>query len=269
MEKTELYIMDNTDENLRLDLKTNPKVLERQMAWAGLTPGMSVADMGCGPGKTTWHIHRLVQPHGRVTGVDIAPERVSHAREHYPGDGIRYVEADVREPMDHLGTFDFIFVRFVLEYYRAEAKGIVENIAALLKPGGTLFLVDLDHNCLSHYGISPALESAINGVMATLEKTASFDPYAGRKLYSYLYDLEFSDIRVDVGCHHLIYGDISESESFNWGKKIEIAAKNSGYPFTEFEDGFQGFKRASREFFSNPRRFTYTPVVCCSGRRAE
>ena len=269
------YIMDNKDEILRLDLKTDPKVLEKQVLWAGLKPGMTVADMGCGPGKTTWHLNRLVQPAGSVargdyvTGVDISEERIDHAAEHYPGEGIRYVQGDVRQSLAHLGTFDFIFMRFVLEFYRSDAAKIVRNLSSLLKPGGILCLVDLDHNCLSHYGISPALDRAISGVMASLEETTSFDPYAGRKLYSHLYDLALKDIRVDVAPHHLIYGDISESEAFNWGKKLEIAAKNSGYGFKEFDDGFQGFKRASREFFNNPRRFTYTPVICCRGRRGK
>ena len=83
------------------------------------------------------------------------------------------------------------------------------------------------------------------------------------------YHQAFEDIRVDVSSHHVIYGDIDESERFNWGKKIEIAAKNSGYDFNEFDNGYEGFKELSREFFNNPRRFTYSPIVCCRGRRPK
>ena len=264
---TKAYLMDNSDEIKRLDMKTDPLVFEKQVLWAGLAPGMTAADMGCGPGKTAWHMNRLVQPLGSVTGVDISPDRITHAREHYPAQGIRYVTADVRRPLEALGQFDFIFMRFVLEFYRDAAADIVENLASLLRPGGILCLVDLDHNCLSHYGIPPELDHAIQGVMACLEKQTGFDPYAGRKLYSYLYDLGFEEIQSEVAAHHLIYGEISESEAFNWGKKLEVAARNSGYHFGEFKDGYEGFKRASRAFFNNPRRFTYTPVVCCRGKR--
>ncbi len=263
------YLMDNKDEILRLDLKTDPAVLEKQVLWAGLKPGMAVADMGCGPGKTTWHLNRMVQPEGSVTGVDISEERIAHAKEHYPGDAIQYVQGDVRQPLGHLGKFDFIFIRFVLEFYRSDAAQIVKNLSSLLNPGGILCLADLDHHCLSHYGIPPALDHAIAGVMAALEKNTSFDAYAGRKLYSHLYDLGFENIQADVSPHHLIYGQISQSESFNWTKKMEIAARNSGYQFQEFENGFEGFKQASREFFNNPRRFTYTPIICCRGQRSQ
>ncbi len=91
--------------------------------------------------------------------------------------------------MSHLGEFDFIWVRFVLEHYRTTSFDIVRNIAKVLKNKGILCLIDLDHNCLSHYGISPKLNNAILCIMANLEKNANFDPYSGRKLYSYLYDL--------------------------------------------------------------------------------
>ena len=262
---TSNYIMDNKDEILRLDLKTDLNVLEKQVLWAGLEPGMAVADMGCGPGKTTQHLNRMVQPLGTVTGVDISQDRIDHANHHYLDKGIRFFLGDVRRPLTHLGEFDFIFLRFVLEFYRSGAEQIVRNLASLLKPGGILCLIDLDHNCLNHYGIPPKLESAINGVMASLEKNTEFDAYAGRKLYAHLYDQAFEDIQVDVSSHHLIYGDINGSETFNWGKKIERAAKNSGYDFKEFDNGYEGFKKTSQAFFNNPRRFTYTPIVCCRG----
>ncbi len=264
---TSNYIMDNKDEILRLDLKTDLNVLEKQVLWAGLKPGMAVGDMGCGPGKTTHHLNSLVQPQGSVTGVDISLDRINHANAHYRDDGIQYVLGDLRDPLPHLGPYDFIFLRFVLEFYGACAKQIIGNLVSLLKPGGILCLIDLDHNCLSHYGIPDRLETAITGVMAALEKSMAFDPYAGRKLYAHLYDLEFEDIRVDVSCHHLIYGDIDAGEAFNWQKKLEIAAKNSGYGFKEFHNGYEGFKEASQNFFNNPRRFTYTPIICCCGRK--
>ncbi|EMS80988.1 class I SAM-dependent methyltransferase [Desulfotignum phosphitoxidans] len=260
------YIMEDKDEIQRLDLKTDLHALEKQITWAGLKPGMTVADMGCGPGKTTFHLNRLVSPGGTVTGVDISQERIDYAKTRYMGTGIRYCLGDLRKPMPHLGTFDFIFLRFVLEFYRTGAAEIVANLASLLNPDGILCLADLDHNCLSHYGLPLKLENALMGVMTSLEKNTAFDPYAGRKLYAHLYDLGFEDIRVKVSPHHLIYGKIGENEAFNWRKKIETAAKNSGYDFSEFDNGYEGFRKISREFFTNPRRFTYTPIICCRGR---
>lgn len=60
--------MENEGENLRLDRKTNPKVVEKQAAWAHIVPGMRVADLGCGSGKTTSVLCNLVRPGGSAVG---------------------------------------------------------------------------------------------------------------------------------------------------------------------------------------------------------
>lgn len=261
------YIMEGEDEALRLDLKTDPGVLERQVRWAGLEAGMRVADLGCGPGKTTFHLNRIVQPGGSVVGVDISGQRIAYALAHYQAAGLRFVRHDIRTPMDDLGLFDFVWMRFVLEHYRANGAAIVASAASILKPGGILCLADLDHNCLNHFGLSGQLESAIAGIMDALQREKNFDPYAGRKLYAYLYDLGFQDIDVELSAHHLFYGQLHDNDAFNWRKKIDIAARNAGYSFAEYPDGIDGFQKESADFFSDPRRFTYTPIIVCRGRK--
>ncbi len=259
------YIMENDEEVLRLDVKTDNSVTERQARWAGLKPGMRVADIGCGSGKTTSKLHELVQPGGRAVGVDIAQQRVTFATEKYATEGLDFCCADARKPLDQLGEFDFIWVRFLLEYYRADSFEIVKNIIKTLKPGGTLCLLDLDYNCLSHYGLSGRLERTIVGILKALEQKADFDPYVGRKLYSYLYDLGFEDIQVKMTPHHLIYGPLKESDDFNWTKKVEVAGRKLGN-FDEYPGGFEEFYQEFKAFFNDPRRFTYTPLIACRGR---
>ena len=194
------YIMEGEEEAIRLDLKTDPDTIKRQALWAGLQPGMRVADMGCGPGKTSFHLNELVKPDGSVIGIDISNQRITHALSHYQNQGVEYLLGDMRNSMSHLGEFDFIWVRFVLEHYRTTSFDIVRNIAKVLKNKGILCLIDLDHNCLSHYGISPKLNNAILCIMANLEKNANFDPYCGRKLYSYLYDLGTKRYKLTYPC---------------------------------------------------------------------
>ncbi len=267
------YFMDGKgaenmrDESIRLDLKTNPETIKKQAIWAGLKPGMRVADMGCGPGKTTFHLNQLVQPGGSVLGLDISQERIRYAESNYKESGVEYRLGDIREPLKYLGLFDFVWVRFVLEFYGSTSFDIVKNLSSLLKPGGILCLIDLDYNCLTHYGISEKLEKGIRGIMQTLQEVSDFDAYAGRKLYSYLYDLGYREVEIDVSVHHLIYGQINKIDAYNWGKKLEIAAKSSGYNFDEFAGGFEGFHEECSQFFEEERRFSYTPIIACRGRK--
>jgi len=135
-----------------------------------------------------------------------------------------------------------------------------------LKPGGILCLVDLDHNCLNHYGLSPRLEAALNAALKQMEEKGNFDPYAGRKLYSHLYRLGFADIRVEAGVHHLIYGELNEVDSFNWIKKIDTISRNMDIVLPGYAD-IEEFRSDFISFFSDPGRFTYTPLIACSGRK--
>ena len=261
------YLMDSENETLRLDLKTDGKTVEKQAMWAGIKSGMRVADLGFGSGKTTHYLHKLVQPNGEVVGVDIVEARIKYAKKHYSKKGIEYLCRDISEPLEDLGMFDFIWVRFVLEYHRSKSFDIVKNISQILKPGGILCLIDLDYNCLNHFGLSKRLERTIYGLTKALEKNTDFDPYVGIKLYSYLYDLGYQDIDVSLTPHHLIFGELKEVDAFNWTKKVEVAVKKLGYEFKEYKGGYEEFFEEFKRFFYDPRRFTYTPLISCKGRK--
>ena len=265
--KKNKYFMENDDEIIRLDFKTDSKVIIEQAKWAGIEPGMRIADIGFGSGKGTYYLNTLVQPEGETIGIDCVEDRIQYAKEHYMDKGITYVVKDVQEPLDDIGMFDFIWVRFVLEYYRSESFDIVKNISKALKPGGILCLVDLDLNSMIHYGHSKQLAEALEEVVKSIEKNFDFDPYIGRKLYSYLYDMKYDKIDVKLEAHHLIYGGLNNVDAFNWSKKVEVAAKNSGYDFKLFDGGFEGFVKEFQSFFFHPRRFTYTPVILCKGHK--
>src|SRR3989304_845224 len=192
------YVMENDEEFLRLDIKTDTKVVKKQALWAGIETGMRVADIGCGSGKTTSILHKLVQPDGVAIGVDGSKKRIEYAKERYGVKRIEFKCKDIPEPLNDLGVFDFVWVRFLLEYYRSTSLDIVKNISAIVKPGGVLCLIDLD---------------------------------------------------------------------FNWMKKFEVISRKIHFNYEEYEGGYEEFLGEFNRFFVNPRRFTYTPVICCRGRK--
>ena len=152
------YLMESAEETYRLEIKTDPEAVRQQAIWCGVKPGLRVLDAGCGPGITTAILHELVQPDGSAVGIDFAKDRISHAREHYGRKyGIDFFVCDCRESLQHIGHFDLIWVRFVLEHYLDESLHMVRNLSNALKPGGSLCLLDLDYNCLSHYELLPRI----------------------------------------------------------------------------------------------------------------
>ncbi len=257
------YLMENEDECLRMDIKTDFVRLEEQALWAGLKSGMSVADIGCGSGITSSFLKKIVGENGNVTGFDSSMDRINYAKKTYGEKDLEFINFDMNKSLEGLQKFDFIWVRFFLEYHKNQSFKIVEKLTKLLNPGGIICLIDLDHNCLNHYGLSDRLEKAIINISNILENEGDFDPYIGRKLYSFLYNLKLKNIAVDMKAHHLIYGELSQVDDYNWLKKIEIVAKRSNYSFKEYSNGYEGFLSEFKSFFKDPGRFTYTPIISC------
>ena len=268
MEKKDSYLMEDPEEALRLDVKTVPAMVIKQAKQCGIGSGARVLDGGCGSGKTTSILHELVQPGGEVVGVDFAADRIDFAKKHYEGpDGIAFHEMDLRNPLDSLGQFDFIWIRFVLEYYLIGATDIIKNVSTILKPDGSLCLLDLDYNCLSHYPLPREMEEILHKLVNRMVDRYNFDPYIGRKLYSYQYDLGFRDIQLHLMAQHLIYGEIKPGDDFNWIKKVQMASVKAPDLFEGYPGGYDGFFHDFKEFFRDPRRFTYTPLIACIGKR--
>ena len=257
--------MESDEETLRLEMKTKSAVIRKQALWAGIKKGMRVADIGCGSGKTTSILYKLVQPGGIVVGVDGSEKRIKYAKEHYAHHGIEFLCKDIREPFRNLELFDFVWVRFILEYYRSSSFDIVQNISKIVKPGGILCLIDLDHNSLNYFGLSQKLERTILTVMKIIEESANFDPYIGRKLYSYLYKLGYQNIDMQVTAHHLIFGELKKTDAFNWIKKIKTVSQKIHFKYDEYEGGYEEFFEEFERFLNNPGRFIYTPVISSRG----
>jgi 2-polyprenyl-3-methyl-5-hydroxy-6-metoxy-1,4-benzoquinol methylase len=268
MNAIEQYLMENPDEATRLDIKTDPAAVMQQARMFGIGPGARVLDGGCGSGKTSTVIHDLVQPGGEIIGVDFAEDRIQFARRNYGNrQGLDYRLMDLRSPLEDLGKFDFIWVRFVLEYYREGSFEIIRNLTGALKPEGQLCLLDLDYNCMSHYPLNEQMESILMKLVERMTLKYNFDPHVGRKLYTYMYDLGFRDLKMHLLPHHLIYGGLATSDDFNWIKKVQMASVKAADLFIGYPGGYDGFFADFNTFFHDPRRFTYTPLIMCQGKK--
>ncbi len=269
------YLMENADEDVRLDLKTGLDAVKRQAGWSGIGPGMRVLDVGCGIGKTTQALAELVGPTGSVVGIDSSDERLKIARERYGSERIRFEKHDITKPFLWHEEFDGMWLRFILEYFKEGSLDLLKSVTCSLKPGGILCLADSDCNSLLHYGHSERLQKTLQDIMARLEKNFNFDPNAGRKLYDHLYQLKYKNIELMMEPHHLIYGELLDSDAYNWKRKLELTAEQSGCELEEYAgagaDDFQSrhaaFKQEFEQFFSSPRRFTYTPLIVARGQK--
>lgn len=123
-------------------------LMERDLwARAGIAEGAVVADVGCGPGAMSVVLADLVGPGGRVVAVDREPEALEAARAAVARAGAGNVSVLAGEADDtgiEPASADVVMIRHVLAHNGGREQAIVDHIAGLVRPGGTVYLADID-----------------------------------------------------------------------------------------------------------------------------
>ena len=122
---------------------------EDLMQEAGLHPGMTVVDYGCGPGLLTLLAAKKVGPAGKVYALDIYEGMVSLVQSRAVEAGLENVTALLNDgPEAPLpgGVADLILCTLVFHYKesRRDRQALADDLARLLKPGGCAMLVQWD-----------------------------------------------------------------------------------------------------------------------------
>jgi ubiquinone/menaquinone biosynthesis C-methylase UbiE len=102
-----------------------------------LSPGMTLLDVGSGPGTITVGLAEKVKP-GRVVGIDIGESEVAKATENAKAKRLantRFEVMDATALKFKDGEFDAVFTCMTLEHI-PDAAGVIREIARVLKPGG-------------------------------------------------------------------------------------------------------------------------------------
>ena len=154
-------------------------------AWldtAGLAPGATVVDLGCGPGAVTLAAAERVGPTGRVIGVDAAARPLEVARRRAAAAGHRTVvleQADVTtwEPP---GPVDAVLGRLLL-LHLADPVALVARMAGLVRPGGVVAFSDVVLPTRAAHPPLPLL-TAFNGWLLTTFERLGVPVDAGLRL---------------------------------------------------------------------------------------
>ena len=171
--------------------------------------GCTVLEAGCGVGSQTLSLARN-SPGARIVSVDISQESLRKAEALVETEGIanvRFQQADIYSLPFATAFFDHVFVCFVLEHLREPIEAL-EELSRVLKPGGTITVIEGDHGSAYFHPDSDAAHAAIR-CQVELQRTAGGDACIGRRLYPLLVSAGFAGVGVSP---RMVYVDSSRPE---------------------------------------------------------
>ena len=171
--------------------------------------GSTVLEAGCGVGAQTVTLAAR-SPDARFTSVDVSADSVAEAKRRTERAGLTNVEfrqGDIFELPFGAESYDHVFVCFVLEHLAQP----VEALAALdrvLKPGGTITVIEGDHGSAYFHPDSAAAQAAIQ-CQVELQARAGGNALIGRQIYPLMVEAGFEAVAVSP---RMVYVDSSRPE---------------------------------------------------------
>ncbi len=193
-------------ERLQDQAGTLVDLLHADTAYPG---GSMVLEAGCGVGAQTVTLARR-SPGARFTSFDISADSVAEAKRKVDRAGLTNVafrQADIFALPFGAESFDHVFVCFVLEHLSRPVEAL-SILGRLLKPGGSITVIEGDHGSTYFHPESAAADTAIQ-CQVELQRQAGGNALIGRRLYPMMVEAGFAAVSVSP---RMVYVDSSRPE---------------------------------------------------------
>ena len=224
-----------------------------------LRPGLTLLDVGCGPGTITSDLAELVSP-GRVTAVEVTADALALARAEAAERGrtnIDFAVADVHELAFPDATFDVVHAHQVLQHV-ADPVAALRELRRVCKPGGLVAVRDSDYAAFTWFPEIPALDDWLALYRATARANGG-EPDAGRRLRSWALAAGFTDLTATASawCY------ATPEEAAWWGglwadrivhsdlaQRLQASGATSAEELNRLADGWRAWATADDAWFS-------------------
>jgi SAM-dependent methyltransferase len=171
--------------------------------------GSVVLEVGCGVGAQTITLAQR-SPDARFTSIDVSADSLAEAKRKEDAAGltnVQFQQADIFCLPFAPEFFDHVFVCFVLEHLSrpVEALAILNR---LLRPGGTMTVIEGDHGSTYFHPDSSAAHMAIH-CLVELQRLAGGNALIGRQLYPLMVEAGLQAVHVSP---RMVYVDSSRPD---------------------------------------------------------
>jgi ubiquinone/menaquinone biosynthesis C-methylase UbiE len=229
------------------------------------TSGSHVLEAGCGIGAQTVILAKN-SPGAYITSVDISADSLRRAEGMIRKESLTNVTfclGDIFHLPFPSGTFDHIFVCFVLEHL-TEPQRALERLRPLLKEGGTITVIEGDHGSAFFHPKSRYAQKTID-CLVNLQRNTGGNALIGRQLYPLLVSAGFDEVLVSP---RMVYVDASRpvlQEGFN---RLTFTAMVEGVRDSAIEQGMISPKDWERGIRALSRTCGKDGVFCYTFFRA-
>jgi trans-aconitate methyltransferase len=232
--------------------------------------GSRVLEAGCGVGAQTVTLAQN-SPHALITSVDVSEASVSEAEKKVDAAGltnVRVLQADIFDLPFEPGSFDHVFVCFVLEHLPCPVE-VLRILKDFIRPGGTITVIEGDHGSAYFYPDSDAACRAIQ-CQVELQRRAGGSAMIGRELYPLLCNAGYSSVRVSP---RTVYVDSSRPDLVEGFTRNTFTAMIEGVRESAIKAGIierQVFETGVRDLYRTTERdgvFCYTFFKAFGERR--
>lgn len=182
---TKDYALGHSEDEL-VRLGTQAAVIDpifrRTLAEAGISRGMRVLDIGCGPGYVSTLLAEMVGPEGEIVGVDISETALRTARSRIEELGLKNIRFELGDPakMTFDKPFDAVVGRYILMFL-PDPAATLRAVARHLKPNGILAFHEVSWGGARSLPPAPIFDACCRWLRDTV-KWMKADPEMGMNL---------------------------------------------------------------------------------------
>lgn len=158
------------DSRIRRLIQNPNKILKKY-----IQPGMTVLDLGCGPGYFTIEMAKLLQGKGKIFATDVQPQMLDILKEKINKNGLQQLIHPVNNNEQSIGINEE--VDFILAFYSFHEMKYLDSIITQLKDiihADTKILIAEQKGHVSKYVFNTFIRKMQNNNFEIVEKPAIF-----------------------------------------------------------------------------------------------